>query len=124
MKALQVQNGNPTSSDLNEAGFLERAFNQIYSGTLDAKHLREEFLRQPNIVAPKPPSALKQPSCGAIFHLMERLTGRRLLRLRQQGQVEQSEGSAKTLIRSSNAMNLRNWNTDYFAADLNDCVSE
>jgi len=75
MEAFQVQNGNPTSSDLNEAGFLERAFNQIYSGTLDAEHLSEEFLCQPDIVAPKSLSALKQPSRGAIFHLMERLTG-------------------------------------------------
>lgn len=51
MKALDVQNGDATPADLNKTGMLEGALDQIDGGTLDAKHLSEKFLRQPDVIA-------------------------------------------------------------------------
>jgi hypothetical protein len=40
-----------TSADLNKACTLEGALDQIDGGSLDAKHLTEKFLRQPDVLA-------------------------------------------------------------------------
>ena len=51
MEALDVQNGDATPADLNKTGMLEGALDQIDGGSLDAKHLSEKFLRQPDVLA-------------------------------------------------------------------------
>jgi hypothetical protein len=51
MEALDVQNGDATPADLNKTGMLEGALDQIDGGSLDAKHLSEKFLRQPDVIA-------------------------------------------------------------------------
>ena len=45
-EAFDVQNGDAPPADLNKAGLLEGALDQIDGGSLDAKHLSEKFLRQ------------------------------------------------------------------------------
>jgi hypothetical protein len=88
MQALNVNNGNATSADLNYACILERSLNQIDGGSLHSKHLSKKFLRQSDVVAAQPSSTLEKPPRCAAFYLMKRLTGRRLLRLREQRQIE------------------------------------
>ena len=51
MEAFEVQNGDVTSADLNKTGTLQGALDQIDGGSLDAKHLCEKFLRQPDVIA-------------------------------------------------------------------------
>jgi len=89
MEAFDVQNGDATPADLNKTGMLEGALDQIDGGTLDAKHLSEKFLRQTDVIAPQSFAALEKPPCCARLNLMERLAGSRLLRLREQRQIEQ-----------------------------------
>ena len=91
MQAFQVDDGNPASPDLNKAGLLQGSFNQVDGGPLHAEHLAKKFLGQSDVVTAETLPALQQPSRGAAFHLMQRLTGGRLLRLRQQRQVEQRD---------------------------------
>ena len=51
MEAFDVQNGDMTPADLNKASTLEGALDQIDGGSLNAKHLSEKFLRQPDVIA-------------------------------------------------------------------------
>ena len=51
MEAFVVQNGDPTPADFDKTGTLEGALDQIDGGSLDAKHLSEKILRQPDIIA-------------------------------------------------------------------------
>src|SRR5436190_4768151 len=124
LEALQVQNGNAASADLNKPGILQSSFNQVDGGPLHAKHLSEEFLGEPDVVAAQTLPALQQPSGSAVFHLMQCLTSRRLLRLRQQRQVEQGDGLAKAFARLADAMDVGCRNAGGLAADLNDRFSK
>ena len=51
MEALDVHNGDASPADLNKTGTPEGALDQIDGGSLDAKHLCEKFLRQPDVIA-------------------------------------------------------------------------
>ena len=51
IEAFDVQNGYATPADLNKTGLLEGALDEIDGGSLDAKHLCEKFLRQPDVIA-------------------------------------------------------------------------
>jgi hypothetical protein len=51
---------------------------------------------------------------------MECLTGSRLLRLREQRQIEQSNDFSETVACLPDAVDLRRWDADSFASDLND----
>jgi hypothetical protein len=65
MEAFDVQNRDAPPADLNKAGLLEGALDQIDGGSLDAKHLSEKFLRQPDVIASQPFTALEKPPCCA-----------------------------------------------------------
>src|SRR5215216_2301703 len=65
MEAFDVQNGDMTPADLNKASTLEGALDQIDSGSLDAKHLSEKFLSQPDVIASQSFAALEKPPCCA-----------------------------------------------------------
>ena len=52
MEPLDVQNGDATPAHLNKTCILESALDEIDGGSLDAKHLPEKFLREPDVVAP------------------------------------------------------------------------
>ena len=124
MEALDVQNGDATPADLNKTGMLEGALDQIDGGSLDAKHLSEKFLRQPDVIASQPFTALEKPPCCATLNLMERLAGSRLLRLREQGQVEQRNDLSETLAGFPDAVDLRSRDAHSFACDLNDAFGK
>jgi len=85
---------------------LEGALDQIDSGSLDAKHLSEKFLRQTDLIASQSFAALEKPPCCASFNLMERLAGSRLLRLREQRQIEQRNDLSETLAGFPDAVDL------------------
>jgi hypothetical protein len=51
MEAFDVHNGDAPPADLNKTGMLQGALYQIDGGSLDAKHLCEKFLRQPDVIA-------------------------------------------------------------------------
>jgi hypothetical protein len=55
---------------------------------LHSEHLPEEFLGQADIVAAQPLPPLQEPARSSVLHLVERLAGGRLLRLREQGKIE------------------------------------
>jgi len=124
MEAFDVQNGDMTPADLNKASTLEGAFNQIDGGSLDAKHLSEKFLRQPDVIASQPFTALEKPPCCPAFNLMQRLAGSRLLRLREQGQIEQRDDLSETLAGFPDAVDLRRRDAHSFACDLNDALGK
>ena len=106
MEALDIQNGDAAPADLNKTGMLEGALDQIDGGSLDAKHLSEKFLRQLDVIASQPFTALEKPPCCPAFNLMQRLTGSRLLRLREQRQIEQRNNFSETLTGLSDAVDL------------------
>ena len=124
MEALDVQNGDATPADLNKTGMLEGALDQIDGGSLDAKHLSEKFLRQLDVIASEPFTALEKPPCCPALNLMERLTGSRLLRLREQRQIEQSNDFSEILACPPDAVDLRRRDTDSFASHLNDALGK
>ena len=124
MEALDVQNGDATPADLNKTGMLEGALDQIDGGSLDAKHLSEKFLRQPDVIASQPFTALEKPPRGPAFNLMQRLAGSRLLRLREQGQIEQRNDFSEALTGLSDAVDLRSRYAHSFACDLNDALGK
>jgi len=55
---------------------------------------------------------------------MQRLAGRRLLRLREQRQIKQRNDFSETFAALSDAVNLRNRNAHSFASDLNDALGK
>jgi hypothetical protein len=124
MEAFDVQNGDAAPADLNKAGTLEGALDQIDGGSLDAKHLCEKFLRQPDVLTSQPFTALEKPPCCAPLNLMEGLAGSRLLRLREQRQIEQRNDLSETLTGFSDAVDFRRRDANSFACDLNDALGE
>jgi len=124
MEAFDVQNGDATPADLNKTGMLEGALDQIDGGSLNAEHLSEKFLRQPDVVASQPFTALEKPPCCPALNLMQRLTGSRLLRLREQGQIEQRNDPSETLASLSDAVDLPSRDAHSFASDLNDALGK
>ena len=124
MEAFDVQNGDATPADLNKTGMLEGALDQIDGGSLDAKHLSEKFLRQPDVIASQPFTALEKPPCCPALNLMQRLAGSRLLRLREQRQIEQRNDFSETLTGLSDAVDLPSGDAHSFASDLNDALGK
>ena len=124
MEAFDVQNGDATPADLNETGMLEGALDQIDGASLDAKHLSEKFLRQPDVIASQPFTALEKPPCCPALNLMQRLAGSRLLGLREQGQIEQRNDPSETLAGLSDAVDLPSRDAHSFASDLNDALGK
>ena len=124
MEAFDVQNGDAPPADLNKTGMLQGALDQIDRGSLDTKHLSEKFLRQPDVIASQPFTALEKPPCCPAFNLMQRLAGSRLLRLREQGQIEQRNDLSETLTGFSDAVDFRRRDAHSFACDLNDALGE
>jgi len=124
MEALDVQNGDATPADLNKTGMLESALDQIDGGSLNAQHLSEEFLRQPDVIASQPFTALEKPPCCATLNLMERLAGSRLLRLCEQGQIEQRNNLSETFAVFPDAVDFRRRDAHSFASDLNDALGK
>jgi hypothetical protein len=120
MEAIDVHNGDTTPTDLNKAGILEGALDQIDRGSLDAEHLSKKFLRQPDVIASQPFTALEKPPCCPAFNLMQRLACSRLLRLCEQRQIKQRNDFSETLTGLSDAVYLRSWDPYRFASDLND----
>ena len=55
---------------------------------------------------------------------MERLAGSRLLRLREQGQIEQRNDFSEALTGLSDAVDLRSRYAHSFACDLNDALGK
>jgi hypothetical protein len=107
MEAFDIQNGDMTPADLNKASTLQGALDQIDGGSLDAKHLCEKFLRQPDVIASQSFAALEKPPCCARLNLMEGLAGSRLLRLRS----SDKSNSAMTFRKLSLAFPTR-WISD------------
>jgi hypothetical protein len=124
MEAFDVQNGDMTPADLNKASTLEGALDQIDGGSLDAKHLSEKFLRQPDVIASQSFTALEKPPCCARLNLMERLAGSRLLRLREQGQIEQRNDLSEIFAGFPDAVDFRRRDAHSFASDLNDALGK
>ena len=124
MEALDVHNGDASPADLNKTGTPEGALYQIDGGSLDAKHLCEKFLREPDVIASQPFTALEKPPCCARLNLMERLAGSRLLRLREQRQIEQRNDLSEILAGFPDAVDFRRRNAHSFACDLNDALGK
>jgi hypothetical protein len=55
---------------------------------------------------------------------MERLAGSRLLRLREQRQIEQRDDLSETLAGFPDAVDFRRQNAHSFASDLNDALGK
>lgn len=124
MEAFDVQNGDAPPADLNKAGLLEGALDQIDGGSLDAKHLSEKFLRQPDVIASQPFTALEKPPCCATLNVMKCLAGSRLLRLCEQGQIEQRNNLSETFAVFPDAVDFRRRDAHSFASDLNDALGK
>jgi len=124
MEAFDVQNGDVTPADLNKACTLEGALDQIDGGSLDAKHLSKKFLRQPDVIASQPFTALEKPPCCAWLNLMECLAGSRLLRLCEQGQIEQRNNLSETFAGFPDAVDFRRRDAHSFACDLNNALGK
>ncbi|XSC48635.1 hypothetical protein ACF1BQ_004830 [Bradyrhizobium sp. RDT10] len=103
---------------MNKTGMLQGALDQIDRGSLDTKHLSEKFLRQLDVIASQPFTALEKPPCCPTLNLMQRLAGSRLLRLREQGQIEQRNDLSETFAGFPDAVDFRRRDAHSFADAL------